>query len=87
MPKLYNADPHPQIVNADEPATQPGEPRDFTPTELENGIAGNWVKTDPRSGLAAERAFKAKRDKQAPADPSPAEPSTNEAPGDPGQKE
>jgi hypothetical protein len=56
----------------------PGDPRDFTPLELENGIAGNWVKTDPRSGLAAERVFKAKRDQKA--DPSPAEPPTTEAP-------
>jgi hypothetical protein len=51
----------------------PGDPRDFTPLELENGIAGNWVKTDPRSGLAAERVFKAKRDKAVSA-PENAEP-------------
>lgn len=85
MPTLYNGDAFPAIVHADEPATQPGAPRNFTKEELENGIAGNWVKTDPRSGLAAERAFKAKRDKTA--DPLPADKPTIEAPAEPDQKE
>ena len=51
----------------------PGDPREFTAEELENGIAGLWVKTDPRHGLAAERVWKGKRDKDVKNDDAPPE--------------
>lgn len=62
MPILYNTDAHPAIVDPGQPAVMPGEGFDFPDEEVEGRTAGQWSETDPRAGLPAEKAFKAKRD-------------------------
>ena len=69
--KLYNTDNSPVVVGGwQNRAIFPGEGRDFdadTAAYLLN--TGRWSETDPRAGLKAELAFKAKRDTQTPAAP------------------
>lgn len=49
MPRRWNLDPFPVVVDAELPAIQPGEPHDFTDEQIKAGITGNWSKTDPRA--------------------------------------
>ena len=60
MPTLWNIDHQAAII--DGVAVLSGESRDFTDEEVEGGIAGQWSKADPRSGLPTEVAWKAQRD-------------------------
>ena len=64
MPRLYNVDHQPQLINpvSGERAVMPGESYDFTDEQAAAGIAGSWSDTDPREGLADEHAFKLARD-------------------------
>lgn len=74
MPKLFNLDHSPVVVDYSERAVMPGESYDFTDEQVAAGIAGQWSEEDPRAGLEAERAFKQKRDRPAQTTPDPAEP-------------
>lgn len=65
MPKLFNLDHSPVVVNRNERAVLPGESHDFTDEEIAAGLAGLWGDEDPRKGLKAEREFKRKRDAKA----------------------
>lgn len=64
MPKLWNLDHQPQLVDPinDERAVMPGESYDFTDEQVAAGLAGQWGEEDPRAGLKAEREFKKRRD-------------------------
>ena len=55
-------------------ATQPGEPRQFSDEELEQGFTGAWAERDPRWGLEAEKAWKARRDAHPEPEVSPQSP-------------
>jgi hypothetical protein len=70
--RLYNVSPSPEIVGGwNNLAVRPGEGQDFdeeTAAQLLN--TGRWSAEDPRAGLAAELAFKQRRDNtQTPAVP------------------
>lgn len=56
MPKRYNLDHQAVMLDASTPV-QPGEAADVPDNQ-----SGHWAKEDPRKGLPAEKAFKAKRD-------------------------
>jgi hypothetical protein len=62
MPKMYNVDHAPRVIVHGERAVMPGEAHDFTDEQVAAGVAGLWSEKNPRAGLAAERAFKRKRD-------------------------
>ena len=72
MPKLFNTGHSPVVLSWTEPAVLPGESYDFTDEQAAAGIAGDWSDVDPRAGLAAEKAFKKRRD-AAPVTDTPAE--------------
>ena len=61
MPTRFNLD-HQYAIHGDGSATAPGEPHDFTPEEIEAGLAGQWSDEDPRAGLTEEQEFKRLRD-------------------------
>lgn len=83
MPTRFNISPNNvvPVLRHDIPAIKPGESFDFTDEEAET-LGSEWVEDNPRRGLAAEREFKAKRDKKPAAAESettePAESGTNE---------
>lgn len=76
MPKLYNIDHQPTVVDHGKPAVGPGESYDFTKEQIEAGLTGVWSEEDPRKGLKQEREFKRTRDKASatPTETDPAEP-------------
>lgn len=61
MPRLFNVDHGPVIINHGTTAVLPGEPYDFTDDEVKAGISGQWS-SNPREGKGAETAWKALRD-------------------------
>lgn len=62
MPRFFNTDHSPVIVVHGERAVMPGESHNFTEEQVAAGLTGSWSKDNPRAGLAAERAFKRRRD-------------------------
>ena len=73
MPKLWNLDHQPVVLDWNERAVMPGESHEFTDEQITAGLAGHWGDEDPRAGLEAERAFKHKRDKGVAQTTEPAE--------------
>ena len=70
MPKtLYNVEAGGQILDPNERAVMPGESHEFSDEAIASGIPAGWSETDPRAGLAEEKAWKTRRD--APTDTSP----------------
>jgi hypothetical protein len=70
MPRLYNVSA--QFLQPDPllPSVPPGEGFDFTADQAKSAGC-EWSKEDPRAGLEAEKAFKAKRDSKPEASPAP----------------
>ena len=66
MPIRFNLDHCPVVLNWQESAIMPGASHEFTDEQIAAGLTGLWGEEDPRAGLAAERAFKQKRDRPAP---------------------
>ena len=62
MPRLFNVDSQPMVIDYSRRAVMPGESYDFTDEQAAAGIAGQWSETDPREGLSDERVFKLARD-------------------------
>lgn len=82
MPKLYNTSAqYRQAAGPENPAVAPGEAHDFTDDEAAS-IDAEWSATDPHAGLAAEKAWKAKRDNKTEASPAPEENTESGNPGD-----
>lgn len=73
MPRLYNLDHLPVVVDIHKLAVYPGMGYDFTDEQVKAGITGLWSEKDPRAGLEQERAFKARRAAEA-VSTEPAEP-------------
>jgi len=69
--RLYNVSHSPEVVGgANNPAVRPGDGGDFDADTAEQLLnTGRWSAQDPRAGLAAELAFKQRRDTQTPAVP------------------
>jgi hypothetical protein len=78
MPKRWNLDHSPHVVDYSQRAVMPGESYDFTDEQIKAGLAGNWGEEDPRAGLKAEREFKQKRDQNVAPTTEPAEPEIKE---------
>jgi len=65
MPLLYNVDHLPASISPAEPSVMPGGSYEFTDEQISAGLSGSWSAEDPRSGLEAEREWKADRDEPA----------------------